>query len=484
MEVITKQNLSDFTEKLLENDKALNDEVKQKIDGIKIFPDQISKTTSEKVTFTGSVGNFYNSGRIIKTSPNSGFKKCEIDISGMNSGVVVFKYDRTGCYMSNTATVDGSENFIVNLYDETTETTWKNNFGLELLDNNIAKINIETLKSKKPEAKGLFVSCAVSNWEDPYIYSSTTTSFEWLKVTKENLEEDVVFKLDYLSSLIDEGKFSIKKEPVIFWGDSLTHGATDSYNNSYPKQLSDMTGLTFKNYGVSGEDVPTIMGRQGSQPFIVSPFTIPADTTQVEVTIKGNQGATVSPLKVSPTADKGINPCTINGVEGTLSRTGDTFYFTRAEAGSSVEVKRPVPIITYASKNYKDNPFVIWMGQNGGYNNNDEELVEAFKLATEFSSSDKFLLMCGFDGTGDYRENSEKLMTRAFGRKFVNVREYLVNYGLDDLGISPTSDDTTNISNGQVPSSLRTDQTHLTTDAYGLVAKLLYERGKELGYWL
>lgn len=454
--------------------------------------EQINGEISDiKISYEGEVGNVYNSGYVIKVSGNTAYKRAIIDISSFNEGTLTFIYDGTACFLSNTPTVDGSNNFIINLYEGNRLSIWEKHYGL-YVSGNVATLDIKTLKQVKSEAKGMFVCCEVANWVDPYItYKGSTKSLKWLMISEDNLDSEFKKKISQIEinkNTIEELQKqspSTVSEPIVFFGDSLTHGATTSYNDSYPKQFSDLSGLEIKNFGVGGEDVPTIMGRQGSQPFIVQPFTIPSDTSAVEVEIVGNQGFTVAPLKVSPNADKGLNPCYINGIEGTLTRdtASGMYYFARTTSGTEVEVNRPTTIITNASVNFRDNPTVIWMGQNGGYNSDDTMLVDDFVVALNYCKSKKVLIMAPFDGYGSSRANIEKLLTQRFGRKFINVRDYLVKYGLSDLNITPTDEDNADLENDRVPNSLRTDATHLTTEAYGIVARLVYERGQELGYW-
>jgi lysophospholipase L1-like esterase len=61
----------------------------------------------------------------------------------------------------------------------------------------------------------------------------------------------------------------------------------------------------------------------------------------------------------------------------------------------------------------------------------------------------------------------------AFGDCFLDVRKYLVNYGLVDAGITPTSQDLTDIAADVIPSSLRSDSTHFTAAGYTLVANFV-----------
>jgi lysophospholipase L1-like esterase len=67
-----------------------------------------------------------------------------------------------------------------------------------------------------------------------------------------------------------------------------------------------------------------------------------------------------------------------------------------------------------------------------------------------------------------------------YGGRHLDIRQYLIDYGLTDAGITPTATDTANIADGIVPESLRVDGIHLNTTGYALVAAKVEERLTEL----
>ena len=86
-------------------------------------------------------------------------------------------------------------------------------------------------------------------------------------------------------------------------------------------------------------------------------------------------------------------------------------------------------------------------------------------------------------GTSSTRTPYEKKMMNAFGKHFVNVRSYLSARAIYDEGITPTTDDLAEMAEGKVPTSLRSDATHLNDNGYHALATLIYWQGKSLGYW-
>lgn len=290
------------------------------------------------------------------------------------------------------------------------------------------------------------------------------------------------------------------KETVNCWGDSLTRGVGvgDSYSKAFPYVLHGLLdGRKVINCGVGGENTINIASRQGGLPNIVKPFTIPANASKVEIELTNIYGDSTGILlqggsALDPTTSKyvmtaQINPCSINGVEGTLTYENGKYYFSRSENGESVIVSRPTPLITYAMKSMRDNINIIWIGTNGGFTTS-AELIECIEAMIDYMSPiNKKYIVIGVhhlvSTVTETFETIEKNMSIHFGRHFINQRKYMLEYGLSDARITPTAEDITAISQGKIPPSLLYDDVHYNDKGYNIIATLASERGKELGYW-
>lgn len=290
------------------------------------------------------------------------------------------------------------------------------------------------------------------------------------------------------------------KETVNCWGDSLTRGVGvgDSYSKAFPYVLHGLLdGRKVTNCGVGGENTINIASRQGGLPNIVKPFTIPANASKVEVKLTNIYGGSTGILlqggsALDPTTGKyvmtaQINPCSINGVYGTLTYENGKYYFSRSENGESVIVSRPTPLITYAMKSMRDNINIIWIGTNGGFTTS-AELIEYIDAMIDYMTPiNKKYIVFGIhhlvSTVTETFETIEKNMTLHFGRHYINQRKYMIEYGLSDAGITPTNEDTAAISQGKIPPSLLYDDVHYNDKGYNIIANLVVERGKELGYW-
>lgn len=284
------------------------------------------------------------------------------------------------------------------------------------------------------------------------------------------------------------------------WGDSLTLGVGvgGSYSKAYPYILFNLLdGRKVINCGVGGENTITIASRQGSLPNIVQPFTIPAATTKVKIDLSDIYGNNARILlqggsALDPETDKyimsaQINPCVINGIKGTVSYENSNYYFSRSEKGNSVIVTHPVPLITHGMTDLRDNINIIWIGTNGGFTTSSE-LIETIDVMIKYMRpiTKKYIVIGLHHLVSTVTESFdtfEKNMTTHFGMHYINERKYILKYGLSDAGITPTPEDEAAISQGKIPPSLLYDNVHFNAMGYAIIANLVAERGKELGYW-
>lgn len=285
---------------------------------------------------------------------------------------------------------------------------------------------------------------------------------------------------------------------IVCWGDSLTYGYGATHGvTDYPTILAKLTGKTVHNMGISGEPSDTICARQGGYNALVNPTTIPQDTTAVELSF--NEGLNIG--NTTRIGEKGsldiINPVSLCGVSGNISYSDEKFYFTRLARGNDVTFTHPMPVICANSVERKNDIQIIFMGTNGGWMitaDNAEtrisKLISQIDAMIAYSDNQNFIVvgMHYFYSwvlyNGLTKEMLETALLYKYGRRYINLRDYMVNYGLADAKITPTEEDTTAIANGEVPPSLLfTDKIHGNVKFYELLAKQVYERGQELKYW-
>lgn len=307
-----------------------------------------------------------------------------------------------------------------------------------------------------------------------------------------NLEEIVVPSL--VKSTYNTKEFKAVSGPdIVCWGDSMTAGAGGN-GRSYPLILGELltaagsTAKTF-NAGVGGETSVTITARQGGNPFIVriTDKLIPATTTPVVITLDQIGSETVRPLLQGNGAPGYGFTGTLAGVEGTIALVkpngGNTwdaanyYTFTRKTAGNEVAVTRPETFYLDFANAHLGDIHVIWIGQNGP--STARAISDAKAIIQRMEALNKrYIVISKPTSTGA----DDSVFFAEFGSRFLPIRKYMVEFGLEDAGITPTEQDLTDIANGTVPTSLRTDAVHWTAQGYTILANQIFKKLKELGW--
>lgn len=155
---------------------------------------------------------------------------------------------------------------------------------------------------------------------------------------------------------------------------------------------------------------------------------------------------------------------------------------------------------------YKDTIYVVWIGTNGGWGDGNGENAQVLIsqinaiLATQSSlSSGKYLVVGISNRTAETGPAVEQALAAAYGTKFLNMREYMVNQAIYDAGIAPTADDLALMAQGRTPASLmgtiwadyddglgfieRMDPTHFNDTGYQMAANKIYNTLSSLGYF-
>ena len=100
---------------------------------------------------------------------------------------------------------------------------------------------------------------------------------------------------------------SCRKEIVCF-GDSLTAGSGSSDGRSYPLVLSELTNMDVVNAGVGGETSLQIATRQGALMLYCEPFTIPEDSTAVNIVLNSLEHDYSKDFSIIDHSEGSINP--------------------------------------------------------------------------------------------------------------------------------------------------------------------------------
>lgn len=280
---------------------------------------------------------------------------------------------------------------------------------------------------------------------------------------------------------------------IVCWGDSMTAGAGGN-GRSYPLILGELltaAGSTAKvvNAGVGGETSVTITARQGGTPFIVRVIDkiIPATITPVTIAFDQIDSQTVRPLLQGNGAPGYGFTGKLADVEGTISLVkpngGNTwdaanyYTFTRKTVGAEVAVTRPETFYLDFANAHLGDIHIIWIGQNGP--STARAITDAKAIIQRMEALNKRYIVISKPSS---TAADDSIFFAEFGSRFLPIRKYMVEFGLEDAGITPTEQDLTDIANGTVPTSLRTDAVHWTAQGYTILANQIFKKLKELGW--
>lgn len=301
------------------------------------------------------------------------------------------------------------------------------------------------------------------------------------KIMEETTKPEEGTKLEETKPMSETEQIEQVKR-IICWGDSLTYGQGGN-DVTYPLVLGEKVNIEVINYGIQGETARQIAIRMGVLPMTTGAFEIPADTTPVEITLwQGGEDPIMMRL-----GDCAINPCKIQGVEGTVSyRAEDNkYYFVRTQAGESVQIEENSLVETYASLDKKASDIVVlFAGTNLPPDKHTvSELIDMEKEMLDYLGTDRYVVIGLTSKTliPDVEPINEAL-AEAFGVHFLDIRKYLLENGLKDAGIEPTKKDLKDIKKGEIPSSIRVDEVHGNEAFYRIIGEQVYKKLEEMGY--
>lgn len=445
---------------------------------------------------------YYNNGYLkeqldsnaINLSRYSGFEKVYDATVGQKNGEFTVNLTKQNCGIYNLH-VPSKTNTTEHLYftvafklGEYSEIKKK---SFLLYNINTQPINVQLSNSKAwvGATKSATVNCNRIIDESSVVWNTTPSdseiiyahiNYQWYKTSITEFSGYVgCFRfIDYPLPNYINNRF---QPPVMFIGDSQTMIGT--FVTKF-KELYDQSDVLSHGYGGSG--ARQIAMAQGGYSIFVEPFIIPSTTTATEIELTSDLPSSVAIDFLNQTSN-GFSDIYIKGVRGNVSKQNGTVYFTRSELGSEVSVDRPVKL----KSNYYDttgNILIVEVGTNDSYQKtwNDIKgyLPDAIREIVNHNNSDKYIVL-GLTSKAYCSdvENCNYELATIFGEHFLDIRKYLIAYGLEDADITPTAQDEADIANGEIPSSLRADSVHFNQDGGDVIGQLIYDYGKELGYW-
>lgn len=280
---------------------------------------------------------------------------------------------------------------------------------------------------------------------------------------------------------------------IVCWGDSLT-GSDEA---GYPAQLQALLAENgYENTviakGCGGDNAFQIAQRMNALPLLLEPFTLPASTTE-ETDINFLPSPYGLFLPQEPWMETiGLGYLLLNGetqsyVKINKRENGSYFIKRYVEEGEAdIQYTRPVHIVPYVNESLHENSIaLLWAGTNNiaefGFDVND--IIKAIELMIDHLPHKNYAVLGLVTDTyhPDLDEKNQALAKR-FGAHFIDVKQYLMDYGLADNNLVEIAEDTANLRAGIIPRTLmREDEIHLNAYGYKAVANCVFAHLKGRG---
>ena len=352
---------------------------------------------------------------------------------------------------------------------------------------NVATLDIQGIKVKYPNVKECYIACYTGAGATVNVYSDQLVRYKLQDIKWIN-SSDYLQKANY-KEFCDTYESYSKSDlyNIACFGDSLTaNGAGWSSYTDYISNLIDNDNVNVINLGVGGQASGTIAWRQGGNTIkATSGFTLPADSTQsVTVPISTSSGYVDNCGNVAVDLEGTINGIDvifdINSSAGTavIKRKVTSANDTSIEANTAILSKQDI---------YNADTQIIWVGKNdvgtaGNYTVTGV-IDNVNAMVNHLNTDVKRFLIIGVTtstsqtiGTQGYIDitNINTQLNNLYPNNFVDMEYYLVNQCIYDMGITPTEDDLTDISNGTVPRSLLADGVHPTQACREYIGRYIY----------
>ena len=267
---------------------------------------------------------------------------------------------------------------------------------------------------------------------------------------------------------------------ILCWGDSVTEGMAMPKGKDYPSRLGELLGDGYQvfNSGDGGENSVTIPARQGAVKLTTAAaIAFPAGERTVKVGDASDNGfRTAAGEKIRLTAALGrklpVNPVKIGKEEYKLSFQGFRWnsptnkisyalMLSRSDASAAKAATIPAGTpVRFASADAVPGAYceIFFMGANGGWGADVAKLVAQIRAMVARRGEKKpYLVIVPY--WKRFAQEQKDAFKAAFGR-------HAVEFPVEDSLCYKNRPDV-----------------HLNENGYALLAKLLHERGAELGYW-
>lgn len=275
---------------------------------------------------------------------------------------------------------------------------------------------------------------------------------------------------------------TIPSENIVIFGDSLAEGAGSTGGQTVGVQVAALyasggDGRSVASFGYGGQDIASILARQGSAPALI---TFPSNARGFpEVPASGSVDvvASVPVLAYADPAQTKSIAGSVAGIPGTLTKAGTTgqYSFSRTTAGAAVEVDAGVPFIP-ATDAYRDWTTVCWIGTNNiGAAGSVPTIMAGIQTYLSFQRTQqprRVVVMpainCLSGALDTIKTNYADLLALV---KATYPNEYIDTLSILQRNHDGSANDLADVAAGLPPRSLlSSDRYHLNSTGYGVIA--------------
>lgn len=264
------------------------------------------------------------------------------------------------------------------------------------------------------------------------------------------------------------------QDGIAVWGDSLTvgTGASDAAH-SYPSVAETLfdppRGIS--RQGSGGQTSTQIAARMNALPILV---------TVADNLLPASGGVSVTAKSINilwnSVSFSGSQSGWLAGVNGVMSTdSSGNWTFTRETSGATVAVPPGTAFVCELGEALRPRTHWLWLGRNGAQSGHT--VLGDIAAAVASLGHNRYLVGSLLVPTAPGSSTTVNAQLAAtYGPRFVNVLQMLI----DANDGSPT--DLDDVADGYVPSSLRSDASHLNDDGYAIVAEGFHAAHVAMGW--
>lgn len=269
-------------------------------------------------------------------------------------------------------------------------------------------------------------------------------------------------------------------------GDSLTNGyssgAAWALTDAWPAKLQGaLSGITVTNLGRSGATSSEVN------------FSVGAKQMWFTGTVAASGSSTVATLQGQAGFQRQFDVVgTLGGVQGTMRRLIDgTFSFTRSTSGTAVALTAPTKFLPTNGNRFGD-IVIIGIGRNDvtylGATMGDDVIrhvvASVQTLVESLIHQSKRIVITGTitatnepSGSVNYNRITaiNNWLKQLYPAYWLDIRRYLIDKAMTDLGLTATTDDQAKIASDTLPPSIMDDSIHYSRATANILALNQYK---------